>query len=411
MKTDLPGLLQGLVEIEISGRFSERFLNLAFLEGIELKRIVKSGENVVARVPLSRVHDLRAIARRSHCPFRIRRRVGLPFTFAFLRRRPLLPLAVATAMFLLSFISSLIFSLDVSGPYPVSEADRQKVLQLAAAAGVEPGRSRWGMDLAAAEQYILKNYDELVFIEIAERGVHITIEVVKRVDVSPEDAVKPPGNLVASCDGIIEDVLVRRGTAAVQTGDAVCRGDILIYGWQGGEAIAADGIVTADLWGEGYGECGDLEEGSKASGRRTTAIGLQIDGGPLLHIAGAARSPYELYQVKSRVARTITWRKTGLSVEVIITEIGELLPFSIIYTTEEAIAKARSRAVANAYNELLQLYGMDDDGSLQIIDKRLEDVALPQGPARAHAVYQGRGEIGIYQQASDAAIRPPAAAS
>jgi len=410
MKNDLPGIFRGAVDIEISGRFSERFLNLAFQEGIELSHIHKQETSVLARVPLAHVHELRDIARRSHCPFRIRRRVGLPFTFAFLRRRPLLPLAAAAAVFLLSFISSFIFSMEVGGPYPVPPEDQQKVLQLAADVGVEPGHSRWGLDLEAAEQYILLNFPELVFVEIAEQGVHLTIKVVKRVNVAPEDAIKPPGNLVAACDGIIEDVLVRRGTAAVKSGDAVSRGDILIYGRQGGAEVAADGIVTANLWGEGYGECAELEEGSEPSGRTAIAIGLQINDGPLLHIAGAARSPYEMYQVSHQVARTIIWRKTGLTVEVILTEIGELLPFSIVYTPEEAILEARARAKENAYEDLLRLYGAAGGDSLRLIDTRIEDIALPDGLARAHAVYEGRAEIGVYQQAAGQETQPPPAA-
>ncbi|NLF80770.1 MAG: sporulation protein YqfD [Clostridia bacterium] len=409
MKNDLPGIFRGAVDIEISGRFSERFLNLAFQEGIELSRIHKKETSVVARVPLDHVHQLRDIARRSHCAFRIHRRVGLPFTLAFLRRRPLLPLAAAAAVFLLSFISSFIFSIEVGGPYPVLPEDGQKVLQLAAEAGVEPGRSRWGVDLEAAEQYILLNFSELVFVEIAEQGVHLMIKVVKRVDVAPEDAVKPPGNLVAACDGIIEDVLVRQGTAAVKSGDAVSRGDILIYGWQGGAEVAANGIVTANLWGEGYGECAELEEGSEPSGRTAIAIGVQIDSGPLLHLAGAARSPYEMYRVSHQVARTIIWRKTGPTVEVIFTEIGELLPFSIVYTPEEARLQARTRAKENAYENLLRLCGAADGDALRLTATRIEDIALPDGLARAHAVCEGRTEIGVYQQAAGQETQPPAA--
>ena len=35
MKTELPVFFHGAVDIEIKGRFSERFLNLAFQEGID----------------------------------------------------------------------------------------------------------------------------------------------------------------------------------------------------------------------------------------------------------------------------------------------------------------------------------------------------------------------------------------
>lgn len=397
MKIDLFALLKGAVDIEIKGRFSERFLNLAFQEGIELSRIERVGDSVFARVSLLRVHDLRAIARRSHCPFRIHGRVGLPFIVAYLKKRPFLPLMAAIAVFSFSYVSSLIFSLGVSGPYPVPQEDQQRVLSLAADVGIEPGHSRWGIDMEEAKQYILSNFKELVFIEIVDTGVHVTINVVKRVNVSADDAIKNPGNLIAGCDGIIEDILVRRGTAAVNPGDAVCKGDILIYGWQGGQAVAADGIVTARLWGEGYGECAYKEEGLELSGKASVAVGIRINNSPLLIIAGTTPCPYEEYQTDEEVARSISWRKTDPLVEVIIRKFSELIPYTTVYTPEEAQENAREEAQENAYNDLANLIDENSKNKLSIIDTKTEDIPLDSDLARAHAVCEGRIKIGIYQ--------------
>lgn len=401
MKIDFGALFKGAVYIEITGRFSERFLNLAFQEGIELRHIERRGDSVFAKVSLARIHDLREIARRSHCPFRIRRRIGAPFVAAFFRKRPMVPLMAAAAVFLLSYISSFIFTLEVGGPYPVSAEDKHRVLDLAAEAGVAPGHSRWGMDLEAAQQYILLRFKELVFVEIVQKGVHLTIEVVKRVNVPPEDAIKEPGHLVATCDGIVEDILVRRGTAAVNSGDAVCRGDILIYGWQGHQAVAADGIVTANLWGEGYGECALEEQGSRLSGKSVLGIGIRIDGGSLLYLAGAVASPYEQYQISEETVRSISWRKTSPLVEVVFRKIEELMPYSITRTPEEARLAARERAAENAYADLLDLFDQSLDQTPLIIDKRIEDITLSSDPVRAHAVFKGRAKIGAYSPMSD----------
>ena len=112
---------------------------------------------------------------------------------------------------------------------------------------------------------------------------------------------------MADFDGIIEDILVRRGTAAVSSGDAVCKGDILIYGWQGDLASAADGIVTAKLWGEGYGECALREEWTEPSGNEVISIGLKVDDGSFLHLAGAQESPYENYSVSEETESTVSY--------------------------------------------------------------------------------------------------------
>ena len=113
MKTELPVFFHGAVDIEIKGRFSERFLNLAFQEGIDLRGIEYQGEKILARVPLKDMCSLRIDALNSRCTLHIRGRFGLPFIVAFLRSRPLLPIMAAIAIFLFMFISSFTFTLEV----------------------------------------------------------------------------------------------------------------------------------------------------------------------------------------------------------------------------------------------------------------------------------------------------------
>ena len=396
MKTELPVFFHGAVDIEIKGRFSERFLNLAFQEGIDLRGIEYQGEKILARVPLKDMSKLRIIARNSRCSFHIRGRFGLPFIVAFLRSRPLLPIMAAIAIFLFMFIYSFTFTLEVVGPYPVSEEDQAKVLALAAEAGIEPGHSRWGVDMDEAEKHILLGFSELVFAQVIQDGVHVQINVVRRVDVSPADQPKEPGHLVADFDGIIEDILVRRGTAAVSSGDAVCKGDILIYGWQGDQALAADGIVTAKVWGEGYGECALREEWTEPSGNEVISIGLKVDDGSFLHLAGAQESPYENYSVSEETESMLTWRKTWPTVEIVVRNISELVTIVNEYSAEESQIIARERAEENAYANLLQLLGKDEDAEITIIDKEIEDIDLDGDPSRAHVVLETQMEIGVY---------------
>lgn len=403
LKTDLSQIAKGVVDIEIKGRFSERFLNLAFQADIDLKNIRDEGDFISARVRLKDMSKLRDISRRSHCAFRIKRRLGMPFVLANIKRRPVFLLMAALGIFLFFFISSFIFSLEVSGPYAVSEQDKQRVLELAAEMGIEEGKSRWGKDIEETEQHILLGFNQLVFAQIEERGVHLTINVVKRIDVSPEDQMKDPGHVVAAFDGIVEDILVRQGTAAVEQGDAVIKGDILIYGWQGKQAVAADGIVTARVWAEGYGECALVEEGLQPSGAGVSGLFLKIADNAPIHLAGVRESPYPKYVMEERQQSSILWRKTGLTVEIISREIGELVPFSISRSESEARALAHERAEDNAMLLLMSLLGDSPSELVQVMDRQISDIELSGGPLRAHAVLEGLLEVGVYQQADDIA--------
>ncbi len=398
MKFDIANWFRGIVVIEIKGDFRERFLNLAFQENIRLNDIRTEGNRLYATIDLRQIHLLRGIARRSRCPFRICKRSGWPFIMAHIIKRPVLPLVAALAVFIFAFTASFIFTLDVGGPYPVSAEDQALVLELAADMGLAPGHSRWGMDMDKVKEYIQRNFTDLVFVEIAGSGVHVTIEVVKRVDVSQEDAVKSPGDMVAVCDGIIEDVLVRRGTAAVKAGDAVCKGDILIYGFSGQEGVAADGIVTARLWGEGYGECALKEEKEALSGNSAVSLGIRVNGGAYMHLAGAKDSPYKKFECREKVYNMLKWRKTNLTVEIISKEYGEVLTYTSEHSPLQAAVIARKAAQSNAYADLAADFGISADGNLQITEERTEDIDLGDGLARAHTVVGGLAEIGEYRK-------------
>ena len=190
--------------------------------------------------------------------------------------------------------------------------------------------------------------------------------------------------------------MVRRGTAAVSSGDAVCKGDILIYGWQGDQALAADGIVTAKVWGEGYGECALREEWTEPSGNEVISIGLKVDDGSFLHLAGAQESPYENYSVSEETESMLTWRKTWPTVEIVVRNISELVTIVNEYSAEESQIIASERAEENAYANLLQLLGKDEDAEITIIDKEIEDIDLDGDPSRAHVVLETQMEIGVY---------------
>ncbi|MBQ1501212.1 MAG: sporulation protein YqfD [Firmicutes bacterium] len=397
MKRDLAAWCQGILEIEIKGGPAERLLDLAFQENVPLFDLHRENKVITAGVRLADIKKVRRLARRAHCLFHIRKRRGLPFIIAMMRKRPLLPVMAVLTLAAFIFISSLIFTLDVSGPYPVSAEDTARILALAKEAGVAPGRCRWQIDIDKAETYILHNFPELTFAEIEENGVHLVINVVKRTDVPEDQLIKPPGDLVAVCDGIIEDVLVRRGTAAVGSGDAVCAGDVLVYGYMGGQAVAADAIVTARLWGEGYGECSAAEEYPVFSGRTATSLGLRINEGPYVHLAGAVRPPYEECSTSETVYNCFDWRKCSLTVEILSKVYRELLPEYHTYSQREATDLARTRSAENAYCDLLRIFGRTPDGILQIVDSSTEDILLKDGLARARTVVEGLAEIGEYR--------------
>lgn len=126
------------------------------------------------------------------------------------------------------------------------------------------------------------------------------------------------------------------------------------------------------------------------------ALGIRVNNGSFLHLAGAQESPYENYSVSEERESYLAWRKTWPSVEILIRKISELVTIENEYSAAEAQIIARERAEENAYANLFQLLGKEENAQLTIIDKRIEDIQLDGDPARAHVVLETQVEIGVY---------------
>lgn len=406
-------LARVLVEIHGDG---EAFLQAAAWEKLPLGAVRREGELLLVWLCTEDLGKLRRALRLSHCHMHVRQRQGLPFLLAFLRRRPLLPLAAALLVAALCLVSSLIFRVEVSSVEPLPRADRQRILAVAEEQGLRPGRFIQQVDLEHCQRQIELDFPELFFVEISRRGVDVEIRVAKRIDISPAQQKKAPGDIIALRDGVIQDILVRKGTAAVAVGDTVVKGQVLIYGQQGRaasneqpgqsgqsgqeespaatEPVAADGLVYARVWATGYGECPRERQELRPSGQQQVFLQLRGKNGARLTLAGDEEAyAYSDRQLKS--AALLPWRNTGDTVEVIHGEIGEMLPVSIQHTYEEALAIAAREAELQAKAELLHSCNIGDTGILQLSQ---EELPLEPELARVRVTLEALSQIGLYDE-------------
>ncbi len=404
MTKRLEQLFRGMLELEIIGSEPERFLNLVLSRELEISGVRWDGQGrLFLWLSLPDVYRLRELCRLSHCRFKIRHRVGLPFVLAFLRRRPVLPIAVLLCLPLLCWLSSLVLYLEVESPYPLTAQQEQYLLQLAAEAGVCPHASRWGMDLEQAEEYLRAQEPTLIFAEIEEHGSRLVISVVYRIDVTDPDQQKLPGDVIATADGVIRQILVQRGRPLVQPGSVVRQGDVLISGQVGTLQVAASGMIVADIWTEGYGECATYFSGIKETGNKAIGIGLRLGDGPVLTVFGSDSSPYGLFATTKQVKPLCLWRKMLLPVEVLITCYQEQMEYSVELSREQAQNRAKAAAMAVAYTLLPE--------QAAVTQMRSQELASEDTLLRVHMQMQAEYDLGQYRQGIDPVAAEQAAAA
>ncbi|MBO7668379.1 MAG: sporulation protein YqfD, partial [Firmicutes bacterium] len=394
MRNDPGRIISGWLTVEIWGKRPESLLNLALKEGLSLTDVRWLGPGrLEAQLTPEDLRRLRPLTRRARCRLRIRRRQGLPFLLAAARRRPLLPAAILLFIPLLAFLSSLVAEVTVTSPYPLDPREEALVYQLAREAGVEAGRCRWAMDLEAAEKAILRGFPRLFFAEILRHGNRLEIAVVRRIDVPEDELIRPPGDLVAAAPGVIIDALVQRGTAAVASGDTVRQGQLLISGAYAGDYLGATGIVTARVFGTGYGECRLEEVRLRPTGRVSQQIRLARPGGPgALLLQNGADVTLGLRRESRR--QLLLWRKIPLPVEIILIEVAEIDPVRLYRTPEQARLAAAAQARARAWQELASLTGENLLSPARYSDQQID---LGDGVIRVRTLAESEAEIGSFR--------------
>jgi len=345
--------LKGILEIEITGTAVERFLNLTLQEGIVLKDIRwLSPTKVCAYVLLKDIWYLRPIARAGRCQFHIRRRLGLPFYLARAGKRKIL--LFGSVFFIITFyiLCNFAYYVCVDSPYEISPKDIAQVLEIAEEQGVKEGRLIWMMDFRRTEKEVMKQKTDLVFCGIERNGTKITINIVKRTLPAEDDRKLPYGHIFAKEDGVIEEILIIKGTAKVKRGDPVAAGQLLIAGFDQSGPVTASGVIRASVWYQGYGECPLSETLRKDTGRKAIGITLAWDGKEQVVIWGKAYSPYALFSEAKQRERLVVWRNIKLPVEVIKTKYIEEEETIKTRSADAAWQKAVQQAVAAAKKDL-----------------------------------------------------------
>lgn len=231
---------------EVSGLNLERFIAMIEKAHIPLLGIQRTdARTLLCKCCASDLPAVTALA--DEKGWRIRRLspLGLSAVLAFLKKRPGIPSGLILAVVMLTVLSRFIWHIDVHG----AGSYEAEVKAYLTECGMKPGRLRSSVNAKALEQQLSYRYPELAWMRVYVSNVTLVVDVTQGVSMPPLPSTEP-AHLFAVQDGVVESVRVFAGTAAVQPGDTVRKGQILIRGQERGRDgetvyVHADGIVMA----------------------------------------------------------------------------------------------------------------------------------------------------------------------
>lgn len=362
----LLAFLLGHLRIEVTGGNPGRFLNLALTQGLILWDITYRGEALWASLTVRDFFALRPAARGARCRVRIRRRQGLPFLLVRLRRRPLL---VAGALLSLGFIywaTGHIWLVTVRIT-PPQNLDPRAIRAVAAEAGLQVGRWKGQIDLAAVQRHLQARIGEIAYATVRIQGTRAVVEVVEKATRTPPQGTFSCVNLVARKAGVVEQVIPFQGEPVVKPGDLVQPGDLLVecalkY-WEGGRpqvfpgtpmpprqnvarTLVAQARIIARVGYSLYWEVPLVQEVEVPTGRRSTRFELKVADRSILQVGKDAEGggvPFADYREERRRYGFGGWRNWIPPVEVVIVRAEEIEKRHEPVPLDQAIQQAEQR--------------------------------------------------------------------
>ena len=220
--------VRGTVTLTARGLFPERLLNLCAQQGVPCWGVEwQDGTTLRLTTHRSRLPLVNKLARRAGCELTVEGRWGLPDFLGRFRRRYGFLLGLALSLAAVCVLSQFVLTIHVTGNETVSTA---RILSQLRREGVRPGVYGPGLDRKAIAQRALLDLEELSWMSINLYGTRL--EVVVREAVPSPEITDETGyyHVAAEADGIITQVEPLAGEAAVQEGDTVAKGEVLISG-------------------------------------------------------------------------------------------------------------------------------------------------------------------------------------
>lgn len=218
----------GYVRVRLTGRSPERFFNLCRSSKILLWNIACEKEEYRFFLLLPDFYRIRPFARKAGVRVRIQEKLGLPFFLYRNRKRKLFAVGAASFFLLLFVLSHFIWNISFSGNLLFTDDMLTGQLR---EIGVCYGMPKRGVDCDRIEEELRSRCPRIVWVSAHVSGTRLQIRIREN---ETADGIplreESPRNLVAETAGTVVSILVRAGKAAVQPGDEVEKGQILVEG-------------------------------------------------------------------------------------------------------------------------------------------------------------------------------------
>ena len=330
-------LFFGYVRIEIEGYYVERFINICTNRKLliwNLKR--EKGVKLYLNIGIQDFRKLADIAKITNCKVRILKKRGIPFLLNRYKKRKIFVLFLVLVLVCIYASSKYVWNVEIV-------VENNLVIDHIAEdlenAGISKGMLKSDINTEEIINELRLKRDDIAWMGIDIEGTNVVVHIVK-ADDSPEIISNTDYcNIIASKAGIITKITAQNGTAKVQVGDTVQKGDVLIAGYMEGKYtepryVHSLGEVEAKVWYEKTKEIKFQEDIYIKTGEEENKYEIHFNQHKIKFYQN--RSNFEFYQTNVEEKNLEIFRDFYLPISITKITNQEMKKETKTYTLEEA---------------------------------------------------------------------------
>ena len=241
----------GYVRITVEGYYIERFINICRNNKIiiwNLKRDKSVQLNL--NIGIKDFKKIKKIAKKTKCKVKIIKKKGLPFLFNRYKKRKIFFGFLLLILVLIGISSNFIWNIEIK----IENAEQlDNIYEDITSAGLETGKMKNKINTKEIINQIRLKRNDIAWMGIELKGTNAIVKLVKaesKPDIVDEEDYC---NIVSDKVGVITKINAKNGTLAVNVGDTVNVGTVLINGWMEGKYtgiryVHAQGDIEAKVW-------------------------------------------------------------------------------------------------------------------------------------------------------------------
>ncbi|MGN1351497.1 MAG: sporulation protein YqfD [Clostridia bacterium] len=242
----------GYVKIKVESVFIERFINICISKRIFIWDIQREKSSIMyANIGIKDFKRLKNVAKKTKSKVSIEGKYGIPFLLHRYRKRKNFFILCSIILISLVAMSRFVWNIEIEG---LQTIPKEEFMQELNDYGLKIGTRKSLIDSNSIINKMRLTRDDISWMGIDIKGTNIIIKIKEKEKAPIVINKSDYCNIVSNKTGLITKINVQDGTKAVEIGDMVKEGDVLVLGLLEGKFsgetryVHAIADVEAKVW-------------------------------------------------------------------------------------------------------------------------------------------------------------------